>query len=285
MSDTVDHEYWQSQIPDYLQRRLKESELAAFRAHISGCAMCRESLAEAVALTEGLQALAREAQATHPDSELLVRFASDPSALSVLDRDLIEEHLPLCSSCQSAIATARSVLKDAQMSDVARASDLTTSRGTPPTWFRTLWHPAAGYAVAALLLIALGVPALKSVQRPSEQLEEITAAPTSPLLPQTRGGFRAQIIERSPGDELVRLVVFSEIPIQGDFDAMLLDSAGTIAAAVRGTTPRPTSYLNVSLSARTLNDGTYTLRLVSHTTSGGEQTIEYPFKLSTVRNP
>ncbi len=285
MNEPVDHERWKAKIPDYLQHRLSESDNESFRLHVNACPKCRQALEEAAALTDGLRALARESDVTHPGAEVLVQYVREASLLSDTQRVAVEEHLLLCPSCAAAVDTSQAVLAESQSPQHSEYAIGMARTHLRPAWVQLLWHPVTGYLVAALLLIALGIPAWQTLQGSGDDHNPLIVAPTSPLIPQTRATLRPTTVERTASEDLLRLVVFSEQAVQGSFEAVLLDSTGAVVAAVSASSSRSTNYLGVTIADAMLEDGRYTLRLETGLKTGDGRWIDYPFVLQTTEIP
>lgn len=188
-------------------------DLDEFRAHYPSCPDCWAAVRAWMTLHGELDPQPPVRQ--HPSEELLLRFETEPEAMSAVARSSVQTHLKACASCRDELQTLRhfdfSILQrpaaDAPQTDSGR----TMKRRS---WWRDFFapvrqivlHPAFAYGLVLLLLLpqlSTFLPNQRGFSpqqvRPFVGAPLAESEPAAGVAPRNRQDVPAQQLAEKPG--------------------------------------------------------------------------------------
>jgi hypothetical protein len=200
MSEKTTCEACRELFPLLFARALSEKEEASVREHLADCPECRDLLAKEKGLMNAATTGGRFSPlADHPASDLLDSYVHAREHLSSTQLAGIEGHLAQCDLCSE--VTARLSELPTNLDDLVTDTELPLITGLDRKLHqkgsivdigrRVFWHPLAGYAAAAMILLA----AILSYQSPGPQLLGVING----TIPSTGRGTETVTVFESPG--------------------------------------------------------------------------------------
>lgn len=268
-------------LPDYFTRHLSTDEMKSVCEHLNDCSSCQERLGVMESLNGRYASPAGCETRYHPTDEVLGKYYEHREALDTQTKKRIEQHLADCQECANSLAFLTNL-------EVALVQSIveTDSNSSPALSFLDLLaafvrRPALAY----LLILLMAYPAIRWISSPGISTTQI--GPTSyrvfVIKEQTRSSNSLPQVLRQSGDEIVQL----KIP----FYHILDDNHYTVTIApAKGDPWLATEFIldfsdkgaiNIILSTREMNDGTYLLNLTESKRNGTEtgSVSRYSFEL------
>lgn len=159
-------------LPLYVAGRLTADERRAIEVHLAADSDLREDLQFWRAVAQNSRAREDGEAGTHVSSEILVRFAEDPTALDEDDRERVSAHLLECPECQSDLSQLqRSLTVRSGFSRWRFAAAAVVTIGA----LGTLWAiwPTPDSRQSGPRVVALDVPYVESYRSADEDIPPV----------------------------------------------------------------------------------------------------------------
>jgi predicted anti-sigma-YlaC factor YlaD len=262
-------------LPWWLNGSLEPEERREVEAHLSGCASCREALAET--------RLASEVFAQHIPAAALVAYAADETPTGI-DPGLFDLHLADCAQCAAELEMARASRLLSEHDDVPLLlpSQPRQPRQSSPA---RQTRPERGWRTAAMAAGLTAVIALGGLWTSVQKMErlESSANPSAvsaiydDLSPATRGEAEAiRTYSRSAG--FASLVLHpSSADTAHDHTFRISDPSGKIVVPESPLARNTDNFYNVVVNLKSLPPGAY--RIQTYGTDGGQHQPldQFPF--------
>lgn len=268
-------------LPLLFARALSEREEASVREHLADCPECRELLAKEKEL---MNAASIEGSfsplADHQASDLLDNYVHARQHLSGTQLAKIESHLATCELCSE--VTAKLGELPTNLDDLVADSELPLIAGLErklrqkasivDIGRRVFWRPLAGYAAAAMILLA----AVLSYQTPGPQ----SLGVISGTIPSTGRGVETATVFESPDRQCYLDLKYYVNPESGHWYDIEIrpEKKGPLSHFIRnyqGFDPQGNAVVRALLEA-----GQYQL-IISDIDGGDTVRIVKPFELRT----
>ena len=199
----------------YRQKSLAPQELLAADDHLAECAACRESLLGAAALQDAFTALRTDLLTSsadipeHLSYDTLVAYVEATgygvaNGMDAIDREIVESHLELCSSCASEVRELRAF----QTLVTGTPEEYYTPRSRWEQWVLAWQSPrrlaplVLGLASGAALLATVFV--LHPWQNPQQTPGDVAANPAPPPAPSSRMPIAAREETAAPSQDVAQ---------------------------------------------------------------------------------
>ncbi|MEM9558002.1 MAG: zf-HC2 domain-containing protein [Acidobacteriota bacterium] len=265
----------QDLLPWFANGSLDEEERRQVETHLAGCAACRSTLADIVALGH--------AASQHLPIDLLLDLA-DGAELAAADAERIRDHLAACPTCRAELAWAR--LEDEPPAPLAFPDE---RRPPDPPGHQPRTRSSPWRALAATVLVALSTAWLMTWEpwSSSSELDRRLHAPLIntqllELVPETlrRGRSETPTLSLDSESPFVTLALISEVRPPADAD-LFLKFVGPVAEswwAYEGPERTDAGLYTVLLPASLLGPGEYRVSIVVGDAASGEVLEEFRFQ-------
>jgi anti-sigma factor RsiW len=134
------------------------------------------------------------------------------------DRRAAEAHLAACASCREELERLRlteAALRSLPLEEIPRRIAFVSDRVFEPSWWRRLWRPAPGWALASAALVAAAILAHGWIQR------ETILVQSAPPDPAVVAAAVEREVDRRLGEAVARAVA-AHSAVEADKTARLL---------------------------------------------------------------
>lgn len=263
-------EHVSHRLPWRLNGTLSEAEAREVDEHLATCAACRrdwEETAEAAGIFDA-----------HPPAEALTALVWDQEVAGFSHEEL-SAHLASCPACAEALELARQSRRLEEEKEGGTVVPLAPRSPRSRPWPRLA---AAAAVVAAVSLTGW----LVSWRQQTELRGSLAAPEANPVVAEIfpedlilRGEPRLDTVTVPAGDRHLTLVLASQDRTEeGPFRLELLDAADSPVWSLEDLIRQPTGDFTVTLPARDLAAGVYTLRLLSPSDEAPVETFSFELR-------
>lgn len=283
----MNHEEAVLGLPEFVERRLPEADLARMQGHVDGCVDCR-SLAEGYrAIAQALRSESASGAEGHPGSDALVAFATGLAAIDPAEHLRVARHLATCASCAADVDATREMESTV---DAPQAESSTERKVARPG--RRGWAVAA----AAAMGMILGYPVYRAIDGTRTSVASVPAsfsgAVALPVLSSTlRGGAQGEtIVEAPPGQPFVAFAL--ALPAESGLAAETKVTLALFAASGErvwqqemdasrlATLSGQAGAVLLVVPSSAVTQGRYVLRLTRSATPGDVPVLEAPLRVT-----
>jgi hypothetical protein len=253
-------------LPWFASGKLRAAEAEAFRAHLDGCATCREDLSWVHKLKAELDQQGAALLEEHPDPDALVGTLLGEAGPGEAAR--VRRHLALCATCE---LEARWVAGEAAVDE-----PVAVPSSAPGFWTR---HAAWGWGLAAAAVLTLAVSLPSALRGPGAAQPPGVFKPAV-VVPTLLAEEDRNVFDLGPGDAGVLLVLEVDLPAEAfPVDIEIVASDGEIVHRQAGTGQEylvRELHMIVPCGRQQCGAGSYVARIRG---SAGTDELSFPFAI------
>jgi hypothetical protein len=266
-------------ILDYVEEKLDSGTAAQVKNHLGDCLECRTIEREYRQSIMGLKAVFTGVAKQHIANDTLVRYVDNPESISRSEKESLELHIALCSSCKEKVEMLQRVAGELSTTSLDSSSDW-SGRGIGRIIDIPRRRLALSLAAAAIVVLVAIYWSIIGVGR-GPQILFTSAENVTWLYESTRG--EQPLPEISESEDWIRIgIKFHAFFSEESYTIQLQTPKGDKLEECK---IRQEDYdgtgVTMEIETSTLESGNYRLILISRKLADGQYSLRvaYPFKL------